>query len=477
MGITCWAPDCYHNNMREKCQFFRFPKEMKEFRKWKRLLRRDADPGPGARVCSCHFKDGDRKNAPEIFEHNVKRKFHIHYLSPEAKKRRVFMEDESREGPSTMPDPIPYMEQKLAEPQPGPSGLSVEIESSPETARSQTTEASIKSIPMLEAEMYLLKLELERKEKMLKTLRVVFTYAHICERDDMISEYTGLPSRGIFESLLFLVQNEQIIYYSKWKVHKISVTDQMLLALMKLRQNFSHADLAFRFDVSVGTVTNVVVTFIHVLHEIIFKKLMNSIPKRTKNKSCLPNCASTFTNCRIILDCTEVISAVPRQSMKKQKLTYSSYKHRNTLKGLVGVAPNGVITYASDLYPGSSSDKAIVGHCGILQQLEAGDLILADKGFLIKDLLPSGVNINVPPFLVTPQFSVEQVRRTECIARARIHVERAIRRMKIFKILNFIPSTLFSYSSVIFKTIAALTNLQYPLLKEVEELYTDIEEQ
>ncbi|KAB0792291.1 hypothetical protein PPYR_14250 [Photinus pyralis] len=175
MGITCWAPDCYHNNMREKCQFFRFPKEMKEFRKWKRLLRRDADPGPGARVCSCHFKDGDRKNAPEIFEHNVKRKFHIHYLSPEAKKRRVFMEDES-----------------------------VEIESSPETARSQTTEASIKSIPMLEAEMYLLKLELERKEKMLKTLRVVFTYAHICERDDMISEYTGLPSRGIFESLLFL---------------------------------------------------------------------------------------------------------------------------------------------------------------------------------------------------------------------------------------------------------------------------------
>ncbi|KAB0805417.1 hypothetical protein PPYR_02387 [Photinus pyralis] len=109
------------------------------------------------------------------------------------------------------------------------------------------------------------------------------------------------------------------MYYSKWKVHKISVTDQVLLALMKLRQNFSHADLAFRFDVSVGKVSNIVLTFIHVLYKILFKTLMNSIPKRSKNESGFPHCARTFTNCRIILDCTEVISAVFRQSMKTQK--------------------------------------------------------------------------------------------------------------------------------------------------------------
>jgi hypothetical protein len=90
---------------------------------------------------------------------------------------------------------------------------------------------------------------------------------------------------------------------------------------------------------------------------------------------------------------------------------------------LVGCAPNGVITFVSGLYVGSSSDKAVVKSCGLLEQLEAGDLILADKGFLISDVLPAGVSLNIPPFLDTPQFSPEQIRRTQCIARARIHIE------------------------------------------------------
>ncbi|ESO11931.1 hypothetical protein HELRODRAFT_71565, partial [Helobdella robusta] len=49
--------------------------------------------------------------------------------------------------------------------------------------------------------------------------------------------------------------------------------------------------------------------------------------------------------------------------------TYSSYKSQNTWKGLVGVTPNGVITYLSELYPGSTSDKAIIRHSNIKQHL------------------------------------------------------------------------------------------------------------
>lgn len=153
------------------------------------------------------------------------------------------------------------------------------------------------------------------------------------------------------------------------------------------------------------------------------------------------------------------------------RLTYSSYKHRNTWKALVGCAPNGVITFVSGLYAGSSSDKAVVKSCGLLEQLEPGDLILADKGFLISNILPVGVTLNIPPFLQTPQFTAEQIRRTQCIARARIHVERAIRRMKCFKILGLIPENMFMYGSTIFKAVAGLTNLQYPLIREVEQFY------
>lgn len=106
--------------------------------------------------------------------------------------------------------------------------------------------------------------------------------------------------------------------------------------------------------------------------------------------------------------------------------------------------------------------------CGILEQFLPGDLIVADKGCLIKDLPPPGISLKIPSFLSTPQFTPEQV-----IAKARVHVESAIGRMKTYKILDYVPQSLFSYGSIIFKTVAALTNLQYPLIKEVEQFYSD----
>nr|CAH7713592.1 unnamed protein product [Callosobruchus chinensis] len=324
----------------------------------------------------------------------------------------------------------------------------------------------------VDAENYYLRLDLERATEKLMHLTDRFSFDIVKGKDKLVLLYTGLPTEKIFMSLFNLLKDIEIKYYFKWKVQKMRKIDQLFMTLMKLRQNFPHDDLAVRFNLSQGTVSNVVTTWIHLIHEVLFEQVMSSIPSRSKNKMCLPNCFSSFTNCRIILDCTEVYTSVCRSSMSTQKLTYSSYKHRNTCKGLVGVAPNGVVTYVSCLYPGSTSDKKIVKDCGILDQLEAGDLVLADKGFLIKDLMPAGVAINIPPFLTTSQFTPEQVRQTECIARARIHIEHAIGRMKTYNILDFIPYALLPHADKVFQVIGALTNLQYPLLREVEQFYS-----
>lgn len=50
--------------------------------------------------------------------------------------------------------------------------------------------------------------------------------------------------------------------------------DQLLMVLMKLKQNFPHEDLTVRFNVSQGTVSNVVTSWVHVLHEIIYKQFV-----------------------------------------------------------------------------------------------------------------------------------------------------------------------------------------------------------
>ena len=70
---------------------------------------------------------------------------------------------------------------------------------------------------------------------------------------------------------------------------------------------------------------------------------------------------------------------------------------------------------------------------------------MADKGFLIQDLLaPLGVRLNVPPLLQSKQqMPVEDVVKTKKIAQLRVHVERAIGRVKEYRILQgVIPSTM-----------------------------------
>lgn len=103
-----------------------------------------------------------------------------------------------------------------------------------------------------------------------------------------------------------------------------------------------------------------------------------------------------FTSCRIVIDCTDIEIAAP-SLMSQQNATYSNYRGMNSFKVIVGVAPNAVITYVSKLYPGSISDKEIVKQSGLKNHMACGDLILADKGFLIQDIVPKGVSVNIPP--------------------------------------------------------------------------------
>jgi len=56
---------------------------------------------------------------------------------------------------------------------------------------------------------------------------------------------------------------------------------------------------------------------------------------------------------------------------------------------------------------------------------------------------------------------------TLSIAQARIHVERAIQRLKSFLILSLIPASHVPFASMIFQVCSSLTSLKCSLLKEV----------
>jgi hypothetical protein len=179
----------------------------------------------------------------------------------------------------------------------------------------------------------------------------------------------------------------------------------------------------------------------------------------------LPFCFKKYVNVRCIIDCTELF--IERaSSLCVQGQTFSNYKHHNTVKFLIGITPTGAVSFVSKAWGGRVSDRQLTEQCGFLDMLEEGDLILADKGFTIGDLLAKKkAYLNIPPFLRKKQFSTNEIDETKSIATVRIHVERAIGRVKQFHILDpNVPLSLSRNIETIFRVCCFLTNLDKPLV-------------
>ena len=284
--------------------------------------------------------------------------------------------------------------------------------------------------------------------------------------------YTSLKP-DMFHVIDEIMQRFEITYIDGWKPSFISRSDQLLMTLMKLKMNVPLLDLAQRFNTSQTSVSNIVMSQICAMHEVLYEGFIeNQIPSLEKCRGSMPASFGDFSSCRLVIDATEITQDVPGTDMRIQASTYSNYKNNHTVKSVTGVAPNGAIVYVSKLYPGSTSDVAIVEHCEMLKQMRAGDMILADKGFTIHKLLPDGVQLNIPPFLIgKSQYTPAEVKLCRKIARSRIHVERANERIKNYVILGHIPHHFRFISTKIFQLCCTLVSFQDPLIQEIAQSY------
>ena len=99
-----------------------------------------------------------------------------------------------------------------------------------------------------------------------------------------------------------------------------------------------------------------------------------------------------------------------------------------TIKVLIGITPQGSISFVSEAWGGRTSDKFLTENCGILSKLVPGDMMMADRGFTIHESIAfKRAKLVVPAFTKgKEQLDPVDVETTRAIANVRIHVERVI---------------------------------------------------
>ena len=531
MPSYCCVPNCnqfgYTSPSGEKVSFFNFPKASLIRKQWIHAIRRDEGKDfvvtERMKVCSLHFRPEDLRKTLNgriyVRDGGVPSKFD--WSGPSPKKRKApterkplpvkkklqlaeeisfdsspsasvnneeevveeFVEISANEPSTSLELDPPDLERKIAE----QSQKIAELEE-----KLKQSEDEINNLRRENTELKEKLAECERQQQEISSR--LFCVDRFTTDGD-ISFYTGLSSYATFMAIFqFLNPGDDCenirprssvtdvpedFYDSdsddegnfqptkRGRPRKLKPLDEFFIVLCRLRRGFSEKHLAHLYGVAQSTISRIFIPWINYMY-LKFGQICIWPSKEVVQATMPADFKEKFPTTRVIIDCTEVRCEMPSSLLLNSEL-FSSYKNHVTLKGLVGIAPSGAITFISQLYTGSISDREIVTRSGFLSQaFENGDTVMADKGFTIEDILPLGVKLNIPPFLgANAQMSAEDVIRTQQIAGLRIHVERAINKIKNFLVWKGeIPLSLFSVVNQMWSVCAFLCNAQDPLISE-----------
>ena len=232
---------------------------------------------------------------------------------------------------------------------------------------------------------------------------------------------------------------------------------------MKLRLALLNEDLADRFCISEGLVSSIIASWLKTSSAVL-SNLIN-IPEKEKIKVTLPDRFKAMPDVHSIIDATEVFIETLK-ILDLQRSTWSQYKHHNTLKILVCIAPNSAVIFVSKAFGGTTSDKELTNKSGYLDYVPPYSQIMYDKGFnLTKECESRFISVAVPPGKRgAAQMTPAEVRKTKHIANLRILVEQVIRRIKSFRILGseYHITMLKLFDDVVI-VCAAICNLRKPI--------------
>lgn len=212
--------------------------------------------------------------------------------------------------------------------------------------------------------------------------------------------------------------------------------DQILMAVIWLRQYLTNEVLGFLFGVSDSTASRVLSRLLPLL-EAAGKDTMRMPDPGRKHRKELDTLLAETPELAVIIDTFE-----QRVQRSKQRTDadahFSGKKKQHTLKGQVAVDPaQGTVCDVTDSVPGPTADLTLLKASGLLDRLPAGVGALGDLAYVgIAALHPQGLGATPRRKPRGKDRPPEDVCFNRAFAKRRIVVEHTINRLRQYQCLS-----------------------------------------
>lgn len=191
--------------------------------------------------------------------------------------------------------------------------------------------------------------------------------------------------------------------------NNILARNALFMYLMRLRTGQTLAQIALKFNVSMGTIINRLKIVRNILHKKFVPLTLKSVWTRDyliENTTSLSRILYGLENqSKVVLIFDGTYIYVEKSNNQTfQKKSYTDQKKRNFVKVMMCVTTNGKIVFASGPYAAVDNDakilKSIINqdNCQVFSQLGSGDVCIVDRGFrdCVNELNSLGLDVRIP---------------------------------------------------------------------------------